>query len=83
MKSSGKCPKCGSPEIIADAKAMDATGPLRGHLDLSVGRFLKPEAIILRDWKSTTLSAWVCGGCGFVEFYADEPTTLLLPKSTD
>lgn len=75
MKRSGICPKCQSTHIIADAKAID-----RGHFDaerdLSVATFRKPDAIIFKGQASTSLSAWVCNGCGYVEFYADSPRNL-------
>jgi predicted nucleic-acid-binding Zn-ribbon protein len=79
MKSTSKCPKCGSTEIIADAKAID-----RGHADcqkeLTVATFRKPEALIFKQKHTSTISAWVCGQCGFVEFYADSPSPLKVPK---
>ena len=78
MKRSGKCPKCGSGDIIADAKAID-----RGHgnamRDLSVATFRNPEALIFKEKSETTVSAWVCAECGYIEFYADQPTDIKLP----
>ena len=76
MKSTRKCPKCGTNNIIEDAKAID-----RGHLnseaaELSVATFRTPEAILFKGKLSTTLSAWVCAECGYVEFYADSPKWL-------
>ena len=80
MKQTGTCPKCGSTDIIADAKAVD-----RGHggaiLDLSVATFRKPEAIFFKQRRETSLSAWVCAGCGFVEFYADDAWNIQLPMT--
>ena len=53
MKRSGKCPKCGSADIIADAKAID-----RSHggqeKDLSIATFGKPNALIFKDKHETT-----------------------------
>jgi predicted nucleic-acid-binding Zn-ribbon protein len=74
MKNTQKCPKCGSTDLIADAKAID-----RAHTteeELSVATFRKPEAILFKGKLSTTLSAWVCAGCGYVEFYADAPQSI-------
>ncbi len=75
MKQSNQCPKCGSKDIIADAKAVD-----RGHAnterDLSVATFRNPEALMFKGKLSTALSAWVCGNCGYVEFYADSPQSI-------
>lgn len=80
MKHTNKCPKCGSTEIIADAKAID-----RGHSDfqreLTVATFGKPDALVFKEKHKTTISAWVCGQCGYLELYADSPSTLKLPKA--
>jgi predicted nucleic-acid-binding Zn-ribbon protein len=77
MKTNNKCPKCGSTDVIADAKAID-----RGHGDreseLSVATFRHPEAFLFKGKQRTALSAWVCVGCGYVEFYADTPAVLNL-----
>lgn len=76
MKSTRKCPKCDSANIIEGAKAID-----RGHLnseaaDLSLATFRTPEAFVFKGKMSTNLSAWVCAECGYVEFYADTPKAL-------
>jgi predicted nucleic-acid-binding Zn-ribbon protein len=75
MKSSGNCPKCNSRDIIADAKAVD-----RGHYnagqDLSIQTFRYPDALIFKGDRSSTLSAWACRNCGYVEFYADSVAAL-------
>jgi predicted nucleic-acid-binding Zn-ribbon protein len=80
MKRSGKCPKCGSTEIVADAKAID-----RGHgnaqLEMSVATFRKPEALLFKEKQVSTVSAWVCTECGYIEFYADSPQTIRLSKT--
>lgn len=75
MKQSGQCPKCKSHRIIADAKAVDrADGGWEE--ELGVATFGKPEAIFFKDKRVSKLSAWVCAGCGYVEFYADTPVDL-------
>jgi ribosomal protein S27AE len=75
MKATNRCPKCGKNNIIADAFAID-----RGHgnsgQEMSVATFGKPEAIIFKQMRLSCISAWVCGSCGFVEFYADDPGKL-------
>jgi predicted nucleic-acid-binding Zn-ribbon protein len=80
MKQNGKCPKCGSSDVVADAKAID-----RGHgnaqQEMSVATFRKPEALIFKEKQETTVSAWVCTACGYIEFYADSPSTIKLPKA--
>lgn len=75
MKRTNKCPKCGSADIIADARAVD-----RGHLnaqnELIVATFRSPNAFLFKGQASTAVSAWVCTDCGYVELYADAPKTL-------
>jgi predicted nucleic-acid-binding Zn-ribbon protein len=78
MKKSGQCPKCGSRNIVADAKAVDRGDGNVQH-ELSVATFLRPEALIFKQRQMSSLSAWVCGECGFVEFYADAPGVIRLP----
>ena len=75
MKHTNKCPKCGSSDIIADAKAIDRADH-HVEAELSVATFRKPEAILFKGQLSTTVSAWVCADCGYVEFYADSPQSI-------
>ncbi len=72
MKQTNKCPKCGSSDVIADAKAIDRS-QYGVEAELSLATFRKPEAIMFKGKSTTTVSAYVCGGCGYVEFYADSP----------
>ena len=83
MKRTNKCPKCGSSDVIPDVKAIDRTygGYGSTQTELTVATFRKPDAVILKGQQETTLSAWVCGECGFVEFYADSPKTLKIPTA--
>ncbi|HAB16773.1 MAG TPA: hypothetical protein PLX89_19720 [Verrucomicrobiota bacterium] len=78
MKFTNKCPKCGSSDVIADAKAIDRTRGGSGSIEteLTVATFRKPDAVLFKGQQNTSLSAWVCAACGFVEFYADSPKTL-------
>lgn len=75
MKHTTKCPKCGSSDIIADAKAIDRAD-CNAQTELSIATFRKPEALLFKGQLQTTLSAWVCADCGYVEFYADSPRTI-------
>ena len=78
MKRTNKCPKCGSNDLVADAKAVD-----RGHYnvetELSVVTFREPEALLFKGRSTTTLSAWICADCGYVELYADTPRSIKSP----
>jgi predicted nucleic-acid-binding Zn-ribbon protein len=75
MKHNLKCPKCGSSDIIADARALGSDS-FNALQDLSVATYRHPGALIFKGQQTSTLSAWVCGGCGFVELYADNPAAL-------
>lgn len=80
MKKSQKCPKCGSGDILKDVFAVD-----RGHgnstAEMTLATFGRPEALIFKQAHKTSVSAWVCASCGFVEYYADNPASLRLPAS--
>ncbi len=75
MKSSGRCPKCGSTNIIKDASAVDQNGI--HEYELKVATYVDPTALIFKGkMGSSLLSAWVCMECGFTELYADTPKAL-------
>jgi predicted nucleic-acid-binding Zn-ribbon protein len=79
MKRNGKCPKCGGTEIIADAKVIDRNES--GEGELSVATFRKPDALIFKEKQASTVSAWICSACGYIEFYADDPAGIKLSKT--
>lgn len=79
MKRTGECPKCGSADVIADAKAVDRDDGST-YRDLTVATFRRPEALIFKERQESALSAWVCASCGFTELYADFPQRIRLPK---
>lgn len=72
MKRTNRCPKCGSNEIIADAKAIDR-GDSNMSWELTVATYSHPEALVFKGRLTSTLSAWICADCGYVELYADSP----------
>jgi predicted nucleic-acid-binding Zn-ribbon protein len=79
MKSTNKCPKCGSRDVISDAKAIDHAH--YAETELSVATYRKPDALLFKGQLTTTLSAWVCADCGYVEFYADSPQSIKTPNA--
>jgi predicted nucleic-acid-binding Zn-ribbon protein len=80
MKNTKKCPKCDSEEIIANATAIDR-GESFAQTELSVATFQNPEALIFKGQFTSPLSAYVCVGCGYVEFYADSTSQLKMGKT--
>lgn len=71
MKHRDTCPKCSSTDIISDAKVIDRVNA--AEMDLTIATYGKPEALLFKDQRVSTVSAWVCGSCGFIELYADAP----------
>ena len=66
MRQSGKCPKCGSQDILGDArpKVWSHGWPV----ELAV--YEDPDALVFRGEKERyDLAAWICKGCGFTEWY--------------
>ena len=80
MKRTNKCPKCGSSDIIADAKAIDRAD-LNIETELTVATFRRPDALLFKGQLTTKLSAWVCADCGYVEFYADSPQSIKFARA--
>lgn len=76
MKRTGRCPKCNSSELIADARAVDR-GHYEQHRDMIVARLQDPGRAGAKGVFESTVSAWVCLQCGFVELYADYPAKLI------
>jgi len=81
MKHSGRCSKCGGREIIVDAKAVDRGNGNCPH-DMVLITYRKPEAMIFKGRQHTTVSAWVCAACGYVELYADNPALIEQPPAS-
>lgn len=73
MKRSGKCHKCGGATIIGEAMPLDYS--LRNQQMRTV-TFRDPDASVDKEPVFSTVSIWVCGDCGFTEFYADHPARL-------
>ena len=80
MKKSSQCPKCGSTEVVANAKVIDHAH--NGERSLTVATFVDHDALIFRGKHESKVSAWVCTACGYLELYADAPATLKVPKAS-
>lgn len=79
MKRTRTCPKCNSADIVEDAKMID-----RGHGnydagELTVATYRSPKAYLFKGKRATSISAWVCARCGYLELYADSPEALTMP----
>jgi len=69
------CPKCGSPDIIPNVVIPD-------HYELGMANEMimriseNPSAWIFKGTQKSTMRAWICGECGFVEMYVTQPRVL-------
>jgi predicted nucleic-acid-binding Zn-ribbon protein len=68
MRQSGKCPKCGSQNIVQNAKPVIFP---HSTYELELAVYEKPEALLFKGEKERyTLGAWICKGCGYSELYS-------------
>jgi len=72
MTSYHRCPKCSSPDMIDGAYVADAQG-----IRVVVGVDSHPDRGRLQEPASTRVHASLCGACGYVELYANQPRELL------
>lgn len=78
MAQSASCPKCGSADLIPDARVVDAfgTGP-EAKQSLGVEVQENPGAWLFKGTHRAALRASVCGRCGFTELYVKDAGELL------
>lgn len=68
-----RCPKCQSDKIMSDVRIVDRAGHM---IKLGVKVFEHPEALVFKGGHAADLLSWVCGECGYVEIYVDNPQEL-------
>ncbi len=66
MPNLESCPKCKSTKIIPKVRMVDR-GEYNAAGDLTV---------IFKNTHHGVLRAWICGACGYVETYVDNPGEL-------
>jgi predicted nucleic-acid-binding Zn-ribbon protein len=72
------CGKCGSTEVIPKARVIDGRdyiGPVQSS-NLEIGVARKPYAFVFTGEQRSEVIARVCGKCGFIELYAEDPGVL-------
>jgi hypothetical protein len=75
LKRSGRaCSRCGSDQIVSNARVLDRREHYTG--DLSVVVYGDPGALVFKDSLYGTLTADICGQCGHVELTVDNPAEL-------
>ena len=67
------CPRCQSEKIIPDVQIIDRTGHM---IRLGVKVFEHPEALVFKGAHAADLRSQVCGECGYVESYVEDPQEL-------
>jgi hypothetical protein len=67
------CSKCQSDKVIPDVRIIDHVGH---RISLGVNVYEHPEALIFKGTHSGTLRSQVCGECGYVEIYVENPREL-------
>ncbi len=72
----GPCPKCGSAEVVRNARVIDRGDANLDAGDLSAAVYANPRAWVFKEKVITPLSACVCVGCGYTELYAADPAAL-------
>jgi hypothetical protein len=75
MTQPENCSKCNSTKIIPNARIIDR-GDYNSVRDLSVQVYEDPEALLFKGVHEGQLTARICGDCGYVEMYVDNPAEL-------
>jgi hypothetical protein len=75
MSQIESCSKCKSPKVIPRARIIDRAD-YNLTTDLTVHVYENPEAMIFKGTNPGTLRARICGECGYVETYIDNPEEL-------
>lgn len=70
-----RCFKCQSTKIIPQVRIIDK-GDYNIHHNLTVQLCENPDAMLFRYMHYGVLKAWICGGCGYVETYVENPGEL-------
>jgi predicted nucleic-acid-binding Zn-ribbon protein len=73
LKEVQNCPKCQSDKVIPDVQIIDRAGHV---IRLGVKVFEHPEALVFKGAHAADLRSRVCGECGYVESYVENPQEL-------
>jgi hypothetical protein len=69
-----ECAVCGSAKMIPDVQVVDKNENINRELQVCVAK--KPDALIFRGQVYESVRAWICGECGHVEFFVQNPQEL-------
>lgn len=71
-----QCSVCGSIKVIPDVKIVDH-GYMDSKHDLAIELHGNPRALVFKNTKKGVLHATVCGDCGHVDLFVNDPGELL------
>lgn len=66
----GICPKCGSSEVLSNL-LLRGGGEVSPYVEVTEPEPEKRSFIWTPKYEQSTFRAWVCGACGYTEFYAE------------
>ena len=69
-----KCVVCGSTDLLHGIDALDHWE--NSYRQQKVGKKRNPKALFFKGAQRTGLTAVVCGSCGYVHYFAEEPDQL-------
>ena len=74
----GKCPKCGSKQIMTDVEVLDDGRDTSHPLRVFVREPEPPKhgRIWIQGTSKGELTAWICANCGYTELYSNNLTEL-------
>jgi hypothetical protein len=75
MAQTENCAKCKSPKVIPRARIIDRAD-YNLNTDLTIHVYENPEALIFKGASEGILRAQICGECGYVETYVENPEEL-------
>ena len=64
------CPKCSSQEIVPNIEIRDYDASSYRPLSLTVDLPRPNDTFIYKGSASSEIRAWMCGSCGYTEFYS-------------
>ena len=82
MPKIDKCAKCGSTSIIRRALVVDKVSAAGAEQNFTVRVDADPGAVMFKKSVRSDVHAWICGECGYMELYADNPAELYQAFST-
>lgn len=74
MSKQESCRNCSSTKIIPQVDVFDQGEYSSGRL--TVGLATKPHAVLLKGLVTATVTANVCGECGYLELFISDPQKL-------